>query len=87
MLSVAEVSVSVTAILAACRQQSGSVRIKLHSLSGSVAGPGSRCLPDSSLAAVLNSPEALAWRQGLDMTRNEICRRCVCSLALREDPS
>ena len=40
-----------------------------------------------SLAAVLNSPEAVAWRQGLDMTRNEICRRCVCSLALRENPS
>lgn len=38
-----------------------------------------------SLAAVLNSPEAVAWRGGLDMARNEICRRCVCSLALRED--
>jgi MoaA/NifB/PqqE/SkfB family radical SAM enzyme len=38
-----------------------------------------------SLGAVLNSPEAVAWRQGLDMARNEICRRCVCSLALRED--
>ncbi|HKH46528.1 MAG TPA: radical SAM protein [Thermoanaerobaculia bacterium] len=37
-----------------------------------------------SLGAVLNSPEAVAWRQGLDMARNEICRRCVCSLALRE---
>lgn len=40
-----------------------------------------------SLAAVLNSPEAMAWRRGLDTARNEICRRCVCSLALREDPS
>lgn len=38
-----------------------------------------------SLGAVLNSPESIAWRQGLDMARNEICRRCVCSLALRED--
>jgi MoaA/NifB/PqqE/SkfB family radical SAM enzyme len=37
-----------------------------------------------SLGAVLNSPEAVAWRQGLDMARNDICRRCVCSLALRE---
>ncbi len=32
---------------------------------------------------VLNSDEAVAWRRGLDMSRNEICRRCVCSLALR----
>lgn len=39
-----------------------------------------------SLEAVLNSPEAVAWRGGLDMARNEICRRCVCSLALREEP-
>jgi radical SAM protein with 4Fe4S-binding SPASM domain len=38
-----------------------------------------------SLGAVLNSPEAVAWRQGLDMRRNEICRRCVCSLVLREE--
>lgn len=37
-----------------------------------------------SLAAVLNSPEAVAWRQGLDTARDAVCRRCVCSLALRE---
>jgi MoaA/NifB/PqqE/SkfB family radical SAM enzyme len=36
-----------------------------------------------SLASVLNSPDAIAWRRGLDTHRNEICRRCVCSLALR----
>jgi MoaA/NifB/PqqE/SkfB family radical SAM enzyme len=36
-----------------------------------------------SLGAVLNSPDALAWRQGLDPHRDEICRRCVCSLSLR----
>ncbi len=35
-------------------------------------------------AAVLNSPAAVAWRRGLDVARNEICRRCVCSLSLRE---
>lgn len=40
-----------------------------------------------SLAAVLNSPESVSWRQGLDMARNEVCRRCVCSLALREPGS
>lgn len=37
-----------------------------------------------SLMAVLNSPESIAWRQGLDTARDAICRRCVCSLALRE---
>ena len=37
-----------------------------------------------SLTAVLNSPEARAWRRGLDVARNDICRRCVCSLALRD---
>jgi radical SAM protein with 4Fe4S-binding SPASM domain len=37
-----------------------------------------------SLAALLNAPEAMAWRSGLDMARDATCRRCVCSLALRE---
>ena len=37
-----------------------------------------------SLEALLNSPEAIAWRQGLDTRRDEVCRRCVCSLSLRE---
>jgi len=36
-----------------------------------------------SLDAVLNSPEALRWRRGLDTHRDAICRKCVCSLALR----
>ncbi len=41
-----------------------------------------------SFSAILNSEEAVAWRQGLDTTRNAICRKCVCSLALREsDPN
>lgn len=40
-----------------------------------------------SLDAVLNAPAAVAWRQGLDMRRDAICRRCVCSLALREAPA
>jgi len=38
-----------------------------------------------SLAAILNSPAAIAWRSGLDVTRDAICRRCVCSLCLRKD--
>lgn len=37
------------------------------------------------LAAVLNSPDAVSWRQGLDVQRDAICRRCVCTLALRDD--
>ena len=37
-----------------------------------------------SLAAILNSPEAIAWRQGLDTRRDAICRSCVCTLSLRE---
>jgi Fe-coproporphyrin III synthase len=37
-----------------------------------------------SFAAVLNSPAAVAWRRGLDVARDAICRRCVCSLGLRQ---
>ena len=37
-----------------------------------------------SLAAVLNSEAARAWRRGLDTQRDEICRKCVCSLSLRD---
>ncbi|HEX9371244.1 MAG TPA: radical SAM protein [Roseiflexaceae bacterium] len=37
-----------------------------------------------SLMAILNSAEAIAWRQGLDTRRDAICRKCVCTLSLRE---
>ena len=37
-----------------------------------------------SLSAILNSDDAVAWRNGLDIQRNEICRRCVCTLSLSE---
>jgi radical SAM protein with 4Fe4S-binding SPASM domain len=37
-----------------------------------------------SLSAILNADEALAWRRGLDTERDAICRKCVCSLALRQ---
>jgi Fe-coproporphyrin III synthase len=37
-----------------------------------------------SLDALLNSPSATAWRRGLDLERDAVCRRCVCSLQLRE---
>ena len=50
----AEVSLTVSAVLAACREEhSGSVRIKLHSLSGSIAGPDGAPL-DSNLGAALS---------------------------------
>ena len=39
-----------------------------------------------SLSAILNSDDAVAWRGGLDIERNEICRRCVCTLSLAEGP-
>ncbi len=35
-----------------------------------------------SLGAVLNAPESIAFRQGLDVHRNAICRKCVCTLSL-----
>lgn len=35
------------------------------------------------LDAILNAPEALAWRRGLDVERDAICRRCVCTLAFQ----
>jgi MoaA/NifB/PqqE/SkfB family radical SAM enzyme len=36
-----------------------------------------------SLIDLLNSPEEIAFRQGLDMDKDPICRKCVCSLNLR----
>jgi MoaA/NifB/PqqE/SkfB family radical SAM enzyme len=41
-------------------------------------------LQQAGLTAVLNSDAAIDWRRGLDTSRDAICRRCVCSLALRE---
>jgi Fe-coproporphyrin III synthase len=34
----------------------------------------------ASLLEVLNGPEAIRFRLGLDVSTNAICRRCVCSL-------
>jgi MoaA/NifB/PqqE/SkfB family radical SAM enzyme len=42
---------------------------------------------DGSLAAILNSPAALAWRRGLDVAADPICRRCVCTLARGDEPA
>ena len=38
---------------------------------------------DGGLGAVLNSPASIAWRAGLDVSRDAICRKCVCTLSLR----
>jgi MoaA/NifB/PqqE/SkfB family radical SAM enzyme len=38
-----------------------------------------------SLDAVLNAPAAVAWRRNLDTASDPICRRCVCSLSLRQE--
>ena len=38
-----------------------------------------------SLRAVLNGPEAIEFRKTLDISRNPICRRCVCSLYLEPE--
>ena len=35
------------------------------------------------LMGALNSPEAVAFRAGLNIAENPICRRCTCSLNLR----
>jgi Fe-coproporphyrin III synthase len=37
-----------------------------------------------SLEAVLNSDQARRWRAALDIQSDPICRRCVCSLSLRD---
>lgn len=34
------------------------------------------------LAEILNSPEAIAFRRALDVARDPVCRKCVCSLHL-----
>jgi len=43
-----------------------------------------------SLAAIVNSPKAIAWRKALDVRRDAVCRKCVCTLSLRtsaDDPT
>lgn len=37
----------------------------------------------SDLSELINRPEEIAFRQGLDMNENEVCRQCVCTLNLR----
>ncbi len=42
-----------------------------------------------SFADIINGPEALRFRSGLDVSSNAICQRCVCSLYLQrpDEPS
>lgn len=37
---------------------------------------------DASLIEVLNQPEAIKFRSKLNISRNDICRKCVCTLNL-----
>jgi MoaA/NifB/PqqE/SkfB family radical SAM enzyme len=37
---------------------------------------------EQPLPAILNSPEAIAFRRGLDVRTDPTCRRCVCTLRL-----
>ena len=37
-------------------------------------------LGDATLGAILNSERAVAFRKGLDVSSDEICRTCVCTL-------
>jgi Fe-coproporphyrin III synthase len=40
------------------------------------------------LADIVNAPEAVAFRRGLDVRRDPICRKCVCTLSLgRRSPA
>jgi MoaA/NifB/PqqE/SkfB family radical SAM enzyme len=39
-----------------------------------------------SLLEVLNGPEAIRFRLGLDVSTNAVCRRCVCSLNWKGQP-
>ena len=41
-------------------------------------------LNQAPLQEVLNGPSAVAFRTDLDMDRNDLCRRCVCSLNYKQ---
>ncbi len=46
--------------------------------------PLGRLEKGGDLSSVLNSPEAREWRGQLDVATNPVCRKCVCSLLLRQ---
>lgn len=43
---------------------------------------------DKDILEVINSPEAIAFRKSLDISKNDVCRKCVCTLkrGLLADP-
>jgi MoaA/NifB/PqqE/SkfB family radical SAM enzyme len=45
--------------------------------------PIGKASPTMPLIDIINSPAAVAFREQLDVARNPICRRCVCSLNWR----
>ena len=47
---------------------------------------GERDSIGGGLVEVINSPEAVAFREALDVSKNPICRRCVCSLEWIQSP-
>ena len=47
--------------------------------------PIGRVGPGATLHQVLNSSEAIRFRESLDIAANPICRRCVCSLHWRKE--
>jgi MoaA/NifB/PqqE/SkfB family radical SAM enzyme len=49
--------------------------------------PVGRITYTTSLADVINSPQAMAFRQNLNVAANPICRRCVCALKRPMKPS
>ena len=44
--------------------------------------PSQGNIHDQPLTEILNAPEAIAFRRGLDVERDPICKRCVCTLNL-----
>ncbi len=40
---------------------------------------------EQSLLEILNGPRAMGFRRSLDVSNDPVCRRCVCSLYLREN--
>jgi MoaA/NifB/PqqE/SkfB family radical SAM enzyme len=68
-------------IVAYCRanyglEPNGDVRpCFFHPVIGNTAG--------TTLGAVLNRPQAIAFRESLRVADNPICRRCVCSLYVK----
>jgi len=40
-------------------------------------------ITDGSFDEIINSEKAISFRKNLDVSKDEICRKCVCSLYLK----